>query len=325
MIRPDSQRVTIWAGALACTAFAAVYALTLQRQINGAGHMQMMDVAEMQIVLASWGTLHPAGYPLYTILGNLFVAVWKWLGVPAAVASAGFSLVLAVAALALLYCLVWELTEHTLPALTAVVLLGVSRTFWLFSSVAQTYTLNAVLIVLLIWLSLRYSRHARDRDLILIGLVTGAALAHHRTIVHLLPWIGLLVILPVLWRARPWRAMLVGGVMIVLPLSLYLYIPLRTAQGAAYQYMPVKTLNDFWYFVSQKEYQPHFRFVTSMAEAAERMGHSLELWLGDMSAVGLLGGIAGLVAGIMRSTEKRLYLGARAFGVQYDDLSALVC
>ena len=308
MIRFDSRRMTIWPGALACAAFAAAYALTLQRQINGAGHMQMMDVAEMQIVLASWGTLHPAGYPLYTILGNLFVAFWKWLSVPAAVASAGFSLVLAVVTLALLYRLIWELTGNTLPALAAVVLLGVSRTFWLFSSVAQTYTLNAALIVLLIWLSLRYSRHARDRDLILLGLVTGATLAHHRTIVHLLPWIGLLVILPVLWRARPWRAMLIGGVLIVLPLSLYLYIPLRTAQGAAYQYMPVKTPSDFLYFVSQKEYSPHLRFVASMAEATERMGHALELWLGDMSAVGLLGGIAGLTAGILYSTEKRLYL-----------------
>ena len=308
MVRFDSRRKVIWPGALVCAAFAIAYTLTLQRQINGAGHTQMMDVAEMQIVLASWGTLHPAGYPLYTILGNLFVAFWKLLGVPAAMASAGFSLVLAVATLALLYRLMWELTGNVLPALTAAVLLGVSRTFWLFSSVAQTYTLNAVLIVLLIWLSLHYSRHARDRDLILLGLITGASLVHHRTIVHLLPWIGLLVILPVLRRVRPWRAMLTGGALIVLPLSLYLYIPLRTAQGAAYQYMPVKTLSDLLYFVSQKEYSPHFRFVASMAEAAERMSHSLELWLGDMSAVGLLGGIVGLIAGIWRSTEKRLYL-----------------
>jgi hypothetical protein len=308
MIRSDSRRRVIWPGALACTAFAMVYALTLQRQINGAGHLQMMDVAEMQIVLASWGTLHPAGYPLYTILGNLFVAFWKWLGVPAAVASAGFSLVLAIVTLALLYRMMLELTGQVLPALTAIVLLGVSRTFWLFSSVAQTYTLNAVLTVLLIWLSFRYSREARDRDLILLGLVTGATLVHHRTMVHLLPWMGLLVILPVLWRVRPWRAMLIGGVMIVLPLSLYLYIPLRTAQGAAYQYMPVKTLSDFLYFVSQKEYSPHFRLAASMAEATERLGHALELWLGDMSAIGFLGGIAGLIAGIWRSTEKRLYL-----------------
>lgn len=308
MMRYDLRHRVIWPGALVCAAFAVAYALTLQRQINGAGHLQMMDVAEMQIVLASWGTLHPAGYPLYTILGNLFVAFWTWLGVPAAVASAGFSLVLGALTLALLYRLMWELTGRTLPAITAVVLLGASRTFWLFSSVAQTYTLNAVLIVLLIWLSLRYSRYARDRDLILIGLVTGATLVHHRTIVHLLPWIGLLVILPALWRARPWRAMLMGGALIVLPLSLYLYIPLRTAQGAAYQYMPVKTLSDFLYFVSQKEYSPHLRWVASMAEATERMGHALELWLGDMSAVGLLGGIAGLTAGSLHSTEKRLYL-----------------
>jgi len=307
MIRSIARRRSIWLGALVCAGFASVYALTLQRQINGAGHIQMMDVAEMQIVLASWGTLHPNGYPLYTILGNLFVAFWRWLGVPAAVASAGFSLVLAVATLALLYRLMIELTRRILPAVVTCVLLGVSRTFWLFSSVAQTYTMNSALIVLLIWLALRYSRHERDRDLILIGLVTGAALVHHRTIVHLLPWLGLIVILPVLRRARPWRPMLIGGALIVLPLSLYFYMPLRTAQGAAYQYMPVKTLNGLLYFVSQQEYQPHFRFVASLAEAAERMGYSLQLWLGDVTAVGLIAGIAGLIAGIWRSPERRLF------------------
>jgi len=308
MIRSELRRLPIWPGVLVCTAFAAVYALTLQRQINGANHLQLMDVAEMQIVLASWGTLHPSGYPLYTILGNLFVAFWRWLGVPAAVASAGFSLVLGVVTLALLYCLMWELTGRALPAVTAIVLLGVSRTFWLFSSVAQTYTMNAVLIVLLIWLSLRYSRQAHERDLILIGLVIGFTLVHHRTIVHLLPWMGLLVILPVIWRTRPWRVLFISGALAILPLGLYLYIPLRTAQGAAYQYMQVKTPGDLWYFVSQKEYQPHFRFVASMAEVVERMGHSLDLWLGDLSAVGLIGGIAGWFVGIFRTSEQRLFL-----------------
>ena len=312
MIRAEllrlQARLPILPGALVCAAFTAVYALTLQRQINGASHLQLMDVAEMQIVLASWGTLHPSGYPLYTILGNLFVAFWRWLGAPAAVASAGFSLVLGVATLALLYGLMWELTGRVLPAVTATVLLGVSRTFWLFSSVAQTYTMNAVLIVLLIWLSLRFSRQARERDLILVGWVVGLTLVHHRTIVHLLPWIGLLMILPVVWRTRPWRALLISGALAILPLGLYLYIPLRTAQGAAYQYMQVKTPGDLWYFVSQKEYQPHFRFVASMAEAVERMRHSLELWLSDVSAVGLIGGMAGWCVGIFRATERRLFL-----------------
>ncbi len=303
-----SRRVPFWPGALVGAAFAVAYAFTLQRQINGDTHLQMMDVAEMQIVLASWGTLHPAGYPLYTILGNLFVAFWRLLGAPPAVASAGFSLVMGVAALLLVYRLTGELTGRALPAAAAAGLLGASRTFWLFSSVAQTYTMNAMLVALLIWLSWRYSREGRERDLILIGLVVGATLAHHRTIVHLLPWLGVLVILPTAWRARAWRAALIGGVLALLPLSLYLYIPLRTAQGAAYQYMPVKTLDEFFYFVGQQEYQPHFRFVGSAGEALERMGHSLGLWVGDLSAVGLIGGAAGLLVGIARSSERRLML-----------------
>ena len=67
-----------------------------------------------------------------------------------------FRLCWGVVTLALLYRLMGELTGRILPACLATILVGLSRTFWLFSSVAQTYTLNAVLMVLLIWLSLRY-------------------------------------------------------------------------------------------------------------------------------------------------------------------------
>jgi hypothetical protein len=72
--------------------------------------------------------------------------------------------------------------------------------------------------------------------------------------------------------------------------------------------MQVKTSSDLWYFVSQKEYQPHLRFVASMAEAVERMGHSLELWLGDLSAIGLIGGMVGLFAGMFGTAQRRLFL-----------------
>ena len=41
MIRSELRRLPIWPGVLVCTAFAAVYALTLQRQINGANHLQI--------------------------------------------------------------------------------------------------------------------------------------------------------------------------------------------------------------------------------------------------------------------------------------------
>ena len=61
------------------------------------------------------------------------------------------------------------------------------------------------------------------------------------------------------------------SLILILLLGLYLYIPLRTAQGAAYQYMPVKTLDDFLYFVSQKEYRLTFALSLRLAEAAERM------------------------------------------------------
>jgi len=116
------------------------------------------------------------------------------------------------------------------------------------------------------------------------------------------------VILPAVWRQRPWCVLLVSGALFTLPLLLYLYIPLRTAQGAAYQYMPVKTLSDLWYFVSQQEYQPHFRFAASVTEAVERMGHALGLWVGDLSVIGLAAGIVGLLVGIWRGAERRLFL-----------------
>ena len=67
----------------------------------------------------------------------------------------------------------------------------------------------------------------------LLALLVGLGLAHHRTIVLALPGaaVYLLWSVPGIWRPR--RAWLLWLAALLLPLLLYLYLPLRAAMGAA--------------------------------------------------------------------------------------------
>lgn len=66
---------------------ALLYLSTLMSNIAGCFHQYCNDVGEFQIALATWGTVHHTGYPLYMLLGSPFVSALRWLNVSPAAAS----------------------------------------------------------------------------------------------------------------------------------------------------------------------------------------------------------------------------------------------
>ena len=68
-----------------------LYGMTLQSIPNGSSHPYMIDVGETQVALNVWGTLHATGYPLYTILGNLFTPLPQIPGINPAASAGLFS------------------------------------------------------------------------------------------------------------------------------------------------------------------------------------------------------------------------------------------
>ena len=160
----------------------ALYAATLLPGL-GSG-----DTAEFQRVLPTLGVAHPTGYPLYTIVGWL----WSWLplGTPAWRISL-LSAVAAALAVAVLYQVARAIGLARAVAAAAALTLAASRTFWSQATIAEVYAPAALIQALLLLALLRW--RAGRWPLWIVGLLLGLGLAHHRTIVLMIPGALLLV------------------------------------------------------------------------------------------------------------------------------------
>ncbi|HEU5103316.1 MAG TPA: DUF2723 domain-containing protein [Roseiflexaceae bacterium] len=141
------------------------------------------DTAEFQRVVPTLGVAHPTGYPLYTILG------WLWSQLPLGATPAWrmnlFSAGAAALAVGTLFLAARALAQARAVAAAAALTLATSLTFWSQATIAEVYALAALLQALLILALLRW--HQGVWPLWVAGLALGLGLAHHRTIILMIP------------------------------------------------------------------------------------------------------------------------------------------
>ncbi len=191
------------------------------------------DSLEFQVVLPTLGISHPSGYPLYTLLGKLMVAIIPWRD-PAGRTNL-LSAMAAAAAVALFYLVTRRFVGQRWAGLVVSVALAISPVWWSQSTLAEVYALHGLFVVLFLYALLRWEHSVvasdawrdADRWLIVAALVAGLGMTHHRMIALLLPAAFIFI----LWsdpslvrRPRRWIRPLLAG---VAPLLLYLYLPWR--------------------------------------------------------------------------------------------------
>jgi hypothetical protein len=221
---------------------AALLALALYLRTLAPG-LLAGDSGEFQFAAWTAGLVHPTGYPLYLILGYLWTHLLPWSD-PAGrlnLLSALFG-ALAVGLMYLLAVRVLRLAGpahqtdlgYRLLAAVAAATFAVSPAFWSQAVIAEVYALNTALVAaLLLALVTWASDPGSDRPLYIAAAIFGLGLAHHRTIVLYSPAI-LLFLVAVTARqpvGRPWGPRLLRALpWLLVPLLLYLYIPLMAPQ-----------------------------------------------------------------------------------------------
>lgn len=212
--RPRLQsRAPLWVG-VGC--FAVTLLIYIQTLAPG---LVKADGGELQFVLPNLGVAHPTGYPLYTLLG------WLWIQIiPLGTIAWRVNLLSAVCgafAVALVYGSVYRLTKRPLPSLAGAFIFAFSPVFWALCSTTEVYALHAtfvaaVLNLLLVW---RDAQRHRFRILVLLALVYGLSLSHHRTMLLLAPGTLVYFVLEspaANWRDRAARARLVRRGMLLI-------------------------------------------------------------------------------------------------------------
>ncbi|MEW5957952.1 MAG: DUF2723 domain-containing protein [Chloroflexota bacterium] len=272
------------------------------------------DSAVLQITGSTWGMPHSPGYPLYTILSNLFVRLvglipgfWR----TAVVWRVSFwSTVTSLLAVLLVYRAVQKLVRDRAAAVIAGGLLGISFIFWRAAIMAEVYSLNVLIFALTFWLALVWDGDRRDRWLIALGLAVGAGLAHHRTAFILPPTVALWVIFRrpqellakappqrgPRWRIVAWR-WLILAVSALPPLLFYLYLPwaAQNRAGQTWLYADASDWNTFWFVVLTREWWGLVDVPRTVPAWLEALLNLFRQQTSELTVPGVVAGILGLL------------------------------
>lgn len=267
------------------------------------------DGGEFQFAAWNFSFVHPTGYPLFLLLGGFFQHLFP-IGNPAFRLNA-FNAIIASLAVSILYLGAKELTQSRVAALIAAASFALARTFWFNASGAEVYALNALFLALLIFLALRWRALSRTRTLVVFCFVYGLALTHHRSIALWIPAFALFFFLVL--RARSQIKFQISrsyftlfAFSFLLPLVLYLYIPLRAPVSPYYQ-LPIANNSSivlydnsprgFVDYVLGRTFQQELGWdATSMA----RISSTPRLLLDEFGAIGVVLGGIGLLAMFLR-------------------------
>lgn len=320
-----------WELLLLLFGFAWLYRQTMPPGMSS-WQIEGWDSAMLQITGSTWGIPHSPGYPLYTILANLFVrllgllpglwdtsVVWR---------VTFFSTVSSLLSLIFLYFTVWKLTKDRIAALISAAILGVSFIFWRGAIMAEVYSFNAFVFALTFWLALTWADNPRDRWLAALGLVVGVGLVHHRTAFILLPTVALWVLLKTAAetdRGRGWFLILALRLVILtitalIPMLSYLYLPWAATyrQGQTWLYANTSDWNTFWFVVLTREWWGLVKIPTTTAAWWKNLSQLFQQQADQITMTGVIAGFIGLL-----TTRRAMWLflppllALAAFGVSY--------
>jgi hypothetical protein len=270
------------------------------------------DSGEFQFAAWGWTLAHPTGYPLYLLLGG----VWQHLipfGDPAYRLNL-LSAIVSALAVGVTYRVFVDITGHRGAALIAVTTFAVTPTFWSQATETEVYALNTLFIALLTRLALKWLARRDFMYSAAWALIFGLALAHHRTIVLLIPAFAAFFGEAVYERAgryKSWRQNLAPhwvardaayAALIGLPLLLYAYIPLRASATsyASLQVSPELVVVTFdntpsgWLFeISGRSFEPELVLNEASLNGLLAIPERL---LAEFNPLGLFLGVAGLIA-----------------------------
>ena len=205
------------------------------------------DSLEFQLVAPRMAIAHPTGYPLFSILIKLFTFI--------PVGDIAYRVNLATAlfgalAIPVLYAVARQLVNSRAAAVIAALIFAFGQTFWSQAVLAEVYTLQALLTAAMIWLTLRWGASIRlgtRTSLIPLAFFYGLMFTHHRMSALLLPALVVYVLSYDREFLREPRTLLRMAIAFILPLLLYLYIPLRglvtSSLDGTYQNTPAGFIN----------------------------------------------------------------------------------
>ncbi|MBI5574058.1 MAG: DUF2723 domain-containing protein [Elusimicrobia bacterium] len=221
------------------------------------------DSGDMIVSAFTYGIAHPPGYPLYVLLGKIFTVLIPLGNIAYKVnlMSAFFGALTC----AVLYLLIKKIGEQIfsdkksvliLCSLFAVFLFSLSSSMHSLSIVSEMYSMNALFTVLIDYVLIT------NYHLPLTAFLFGLGLGNHQTLVLLVPGIMYflvsskqLAVAVGLLSHKIWRIAIRPLLFFLLGFSIYLFLPIRSAQNPTANWGdPSGSIKNFYRVLTRADY-----------------------------------------------------------------------
>jgi tetratricopeptide (TPR) repeat protein len=277
-IRPG-LKIT-WLKILVPVFILAGYLLTLSPTVG------LIDCGELTTGCYLLDILHPTGYPLYTLIGNILSKIpigniAQRINFVSAIycAIAGF----------FFFILLLDLTNSAVAALVGTSLFAFSQTIWSVGVGAEVYGLTALFIVLIIYL---WTRYHQNNIIIFLAFILGMGFTNHMMIAS--TFIASAVFLSLTFKHRlSLRFFIILAIFFLLGLSAYFYLPIRAQTNPLFNWGNPYNLERFIWHVTGKQYRV-WMFSSSWSAIATNIKSGLKLLLSENFYIFIIPAIWGL-------------------------------
>ncbi|MCU0285995.1 MAG: DUF2723 domain-containing protein [Acidobacteria bacterium] len=276
-----------------------VYILTLAPAIS------FGDSGELTAAAYNLGIAHPPGYPLYLMLGKLFMLLIPFgdMAVRMNLLSAFFASLTAV----VIYLIGRILTFNRLMAVSTSLMAAFSFTFWTQAVTTEVYTLAALFFSALIFFTLQWLKNRQNRWLLSIALTGGLALTHHVIIAVFYPVFLFVILVTELRLLKDWKLVVKLIVIFLLPLLLYLYLPIRSAANPPNDWGNPDTFSRMIDHITARQFGSLF-FKHGMAGMMYQWHILFDALLKQFPSILLILAISGFITGLKRETKITFFL-----------------
>lgn len=260
--RAEALLARRWVGALIVGALA--FALYLRTAARSA---VFGDGPELATAAYHLGVPHPTGYPLWTLLGHLFIRALPFGEV--IFRTTLLSVTASAAAVAVVYVLGVLLFRRRWIAAFVALLFAVSDSFWSQAIITEVYALNSLIMFSTIACLGYWDRTGSRRLLYAAALLMGLGTAHHLMSIMWWPAYALLVLTSPRRSEirRTWKRWLP---LMVLPVALYVYLPLAARRDPPLSWGDTTTLRNVILHVTGAQYR-HYMGHSSPASLWNRI------------------------------------------------------
>jgi len=219
---------------------------------NLSKHIFAGDSAEYATILTNWGIAHPPGYPLFSLIGNIFFRTLPFLNFYQKTSFISFFFLVSTAIL--LFNFFIQLRVNILITFSTVIFFSTLLPIWIYAIVPEVFSLAIFLIMLQIYSLFKLKATKKNIWIIIFFFSLGLSFAHHHLFLFYLPsYFYFLMknknILKIIKKKFKKNLFF-----LILGCSIYLYVPLTIYLNKVVDYENGLTVEGFFRLITRAGY-----------------------------------------------------------------------